>query len=272
MTDEANEYVLGTHDAELERLGLQHDVWRDHMRAGWRRAGLETGMRVIDAGAGPGYATAELAEVVGPTGAVLAVERSGRFADAIRRRSERAAHDNVTVVEGDLMHLVPPAGYDAAWCRWVASFVPDVGALARWLAAALRPGGRLVMHEYADYGSWRVLPERPALAEFVGRVMSAWRADGGEPDIAPTLVELLGTCGFREISVKPLQFTARPGDPMWRWPAAFVRVNCERLVATRRADAAWATAVIGALVEAERDRGSAMTTPLVWEIIAERSG
>ena len=50
------DYVLGTHDEEIERLGLQHRVWRPRMLEAWRRAGVTVGSRVIDIGAGPGYA------------------------------------------------------------------------------------------------------------------------------------------------------------------------------------------------------------------------
>jgi hypothetical protein len=61
------DYVLGTHDDEVARLGLQHRVWRSVVTECWHRVGITHGWRVIDVGAGPGYATADLAEIVGPT-------------------------------------------------------------------------------------------------------------------------------------------------------------------------------------------------------------
>ena len=79
------DYFLGTHDEELARLGLQHRVWRPTVLECWRRAGIAAGARVLDIGAGPGYAAADLAEIVGPGGAVSAIERSARFIDEIGR-------------------------------------------------------------------------------------------------------------------------------------------------------------------------------------------
>jgi ubiquinone/menaquinone biosynthesis C-methylase UbiE len=70
------DYVLGTNDDELARLGLQHRVWRDTVLATWSAAGISVGSRVLDVGAGPGYATLDLAQTVGPTGKVVALERS----------------------------------------------------------------------------------------------------------------------------------------------------------------------------------------------------
>ena len=37
------DYVLGTHDDEIARLGLQHRVWRDAVTAAWQRAGITEG-------------------------------------------------------------------------------------------------------------------------------------------------------------------------------------------------------------------------------------
>ena len=37
---EERDYLLGTHDAEVQRLGLQHRVWRPRVLDAWRRAGI----------------------------------------------------------------------------------------------------------------------------------------------------------------------------------------------------------------------------------------
>src|SRR5207248_5571728 len=85
------DYVLGTHDEELARLGLQHRVWRPVVLDCWKKAGITVGSRVLDVGAGPGYAAVDLAEIVGSTGEVVALERSSKFVrateEACRARS-----------------------------------------------------------------------------------------------------------------------------------------------------------------------------------------
>lgn len=48
-------YVLGNDAVELDRLRLQHDLWRPTLQAALGRAGLSPGERVIDLGAGPGF-------------------------------------------------------------------------------------------------------------------------------------------------------------------------------------------------------------------------
>jgi ubiquinone/menaquinone biosynthesis C-methylase UbiE len=73
------DYVLGVNAAETDRLALQHRVWRERALRLWRRAGLSTGSSALDVGCGPGWAAVDLAEIVGPAGRVVAVDRAPEF-------------------------------------------------------------------------------------------------------------------------------------------------------------------------------------------------
>src|ERR1041385_7251714 len=91
------DYVLGTHEEELARLGLQHRIWRRVALECWQTAGITVGSRVLDLGAGPGYAATDLAEIVGPSGRVVAVERSANFVRALEERCRMRSLHNVDV-------------------------------------------------------------------------------------------------------------------------------------------------------------------------------
>jgi SAM-dependent methyltransferase len=270
MSSADRDYLLGTHDPELERLGLQHRVWRAAALAAWERAGITVGSRVLDVGAGPGFATLDLAEVVGPTGEVVAVERSARFAHTAATAARARGFGHVRIHELDLMtDALPTQGMDAAWCRWVACFVASPRALVDRLAAALRPGGVAVFHEYVDYAAWQTCPPTPMHAEFVREVMASWRAAGGEPDIAPALIGHLTDAGFTIREAVPRVTCVRPRDHAWQWPASFLEVYPDRLVELGRVDAAWADRVRREF-RAAADSRTLMVTPVVLEIIAER--
>lgn len=266
------DYVLGTHDEEIVRLGIQHGVWRACVLDAWTRAGIGAGAKVIDVGAGPGYATLDLAERVGPTGEVVAVERSHRFLDHAREAVRARGLTHVRFIECDLMACpIEERGFDAAWCRWVAAFVADPPRLVAMLHDMLRPGGRVVFHEYVNYQSWRLAPRSPVFETFVDRVVETWRASGGEPDIGLELPALLHVAGFRLVELKPLVFVGRPGDTIWAWPASFIESGLNRLIELGAADAPWADEVRRAFAAATADPATAMVTPLVLEIIAERA-
>lgn len=265
------DYVLGTHDAEIERLRFQNDIWRDEVARAWRTAALARGARVVDVGAGPGFASLDLAEQVGPAGEVVAVERSGRFVRLLAAEAARRGIAQIRTAELDLMaEPIPAAGADLVWCRWVACFVHDPGLLVDRIAACLRSGGRAVFHEYVEYASYRLLPVQPAFTGFVEAVYESWRHEGGEPDIARALPTLLSARGFRIDSTRPIAYAARPGERLWEWPAGFARINARRLAESGRRDEAWARAVTDAVEAAERDPASVFMTPTVLEIIATK--
>ena len=265
------DYVLGTHDEELERLGVQHRAWRPVVLDCWEKAGIASGHSVLDIGAGPGYATVDLAEIVGPSGRVVAVERSSNFVNAIRNSARTHALANVDVHELDLMNDNLPGGlFDFSWCRWVLCFVSDPGLVVKKLANVIREGGRAVFHEYGQYTTWRFFPQRASLEEFRSHVIASWREAGGEPDTGLQLPTWLKKNGFAVRSVVPRIFCLQPNDYMWQWPAAFIQVHLLRLQELGRIDAAFADKVRADLASVEKEEPSFMLTPLVLEIVAEK--
>jgi len=133
---------------------------------------------------------------------------------------------------------------DVAWCRWVASFVSFPHTLVAKIERVLKPGGVVIFHEYLDYATWRMAPRRrPAVEEFVQQVMTNWRTSGGEPDVAPSLLEHLNNLGFKIEHVVPIIFCVRPKDYIWQWPAAFLEIGLKRLFELHRVDATWVESV-----------------------------
>ena len=94
--------------------------------------------RVLEVGAGSGYAAAILGHVAGE---VVSIERHAALADEARRRIAALGLDRVAIVEGDGSNGWPPrAPYDVILVAAAARNVP------RALRDQLRcPGGRLVI-------------------------------------------------------------------------------------------------------------------------------
>lgn len=269
--DGERDYVLGTHDEEIERLGLQHRVWRPRALDAWRRAGFTIGQVLLDVGCGPGHAAVDLAEIVGPSGRVVAIDRSQRFLEATAATCRRRGLDHVETLELDLDEAaLPTLGADGAWCRWVFAFVKHPRDLLARLARALKPGAVLVAHEYLDYSTWRVAPRSPEFEEFVGAVMEAWRASGGEPDVGLDLPRWLGELGFETKSLRPIVDVVTPRNFVWEWPKAFVQSGLLRLVDLGRLTTGRAEEIAHSFAATETTAGSSMVTPAVLEIIAVR--
>ena len=271
MTTE-REYVLGTHDEEIDRLGLQHRVWRPRALDAWRRAGFTAGQTIVDVGCGPGYAALDLAEIVGASGKIVAVDRSRRFLDALERVSRaRGLEGQIETHELDLADSpLPVRSADAAWARWVFAFVRKPRALLARISEALRPGGVFVAHEYFHYSTWRLSPRSAALEEFVSIVEETWRADGGEPDIGLDLPLWLEELGFEVRSLNTIVDVVRPSNFVWEWPASFVEVGVARLVSLGRLTDAQGHRIRAEFDARKREPGTLMITPGVLEVIAVR--
>lgn len=271
MATRERDYVLGTHDDEIARLGLQHSVWRSRAIGAWRDAGFARGDTLIDVGCGPGYATIDLAEIAGETGRVIAVDRSRRFLDALEHARRERGISNIEMIESDLESAqFGERIADGAWCRWVLAFVPHPRDVLERIARAIKPGGAFVSHEYFDYASWRVLPRSSLFEEFVRLVIETWRASGGEPDIALELPSWLEQLGFEIEAATPIVHAITRDDPMWQWPASFMDVGLQRLVELGAVDGTRGAEMRREMRRLLEDPATRMITPGVLEIVARR--
>jgi len=265
------DYVLGVHDAEIARLGLQHRAWRARALELWRRGGLRAGMRALDFGCGPGYAALDLAELVGPNGLVTAVDRSSAF---LARLSEEAGRRGIGWIQPREADLTAPGlalgEHDLAWARWIFAFTPDLDASLDAFAGALRPGAVAAVQEYIEYGAWRILPAEPAIDRFCADVMASWRARGGEPNVLGRVLAGLLARGFEILAVDPAVEAVTPDDPLWEWPASFVRGNVPRLVELGDLSAAEGAEILEGLARAAAQPGVRMVTPLTGLLLARK--
>jgi ubiquinone/menaquinone biosynthesis C-methylase UbiE len=116
---------------------------------------VREGMTVIEPGCGMGFFTLELARLVGPHGRVVALDVQPRMLSGLRRRAVRAGLadriDARLVASGRLAIDDLAGAADAAVALYVVHEVPDQRAFLAQIAAALRPGGRLLVVEPAGH-------------------------------------------------------------------------------------------------------------------------
>jgi SAM-dependent methyltransferase len=273
MSTPEKEYVLGTHDAELERLGLQHRLWSEHTFACWRRCGIRPGSVVLDVGSGPGYTAFDLVPLVGPSGRVVAVDESSRFIDFVRARARSLGVDAIETRREDVQEMdLPPASVDVAYARWVLCFVPRPEAVVARVAHALKPGGVFAVQDYVDWQALSLSPRSEVFLRVMPAVDKSWRAHGGDPRIGQRLPALLRDAGFRVEQIRPLQRIARPYEPLWQWPETFFANFIPMLVERGLVTAADLRAFQREWRERSADPDAFFWTPCMVEIIARKDG
>ena len=123
-------------------------------------AGICPGMRVLDLGCGVGDVSLLLADLVGPTGEVVGVDRDARSLEVARNRTAGTSH--VSFIEADLADLAFEGEFDACVGRYILMHLPDPVPAIRMAARSVRPGG-IVAFQDSDLTRVEptVFPETP---------------------------------------------------------------------------------------------------------------
>ena len=266
-----SDYVFGTHSAELERLSLQHRVWMPDVTDSWRRGGFTSGQTILDLGCGPGYASVDLAEIVGPYGQVIALDRSLGFLEFLRATAQSKGLRNISTHCVNLDEAeIPNEQIHGVYDRWVFTFLRNPKKVLEQVVRNLRAGGRIVIHEYFHYRTFKFTAPCPAFDVFIDAVVEAWRAEGGEPDIAPKLLTWCEELGLTIESLKPIVHIVSPRSYVWQWPKSFVEVSPWRLADLGYLKKEQVEDLQREFTAFESDGQTRIVTPAVLEIIARK--
>lgn len=146
-------------DAQLQRR-IQRYGWDravEYYEASWAAqlapaqerllamAALEPGERVLDIACGTGLVTFRAAEIVGPTGRVVATDISQKMVDRTAQEARRRGFTQVECARmGAEVLDFRDGSFDAALCALGLMYVPDVPAALAEMRRVLAPGGRAI--------------------------------------------------------------------------------------------------------------------------------
>lgn len=137
------------------------------------RAGVAPGMRVLDAGCGPGRLTIPAAMRVGPAGEVVALDVQEAMLARVRLNVADRGLANVRTVLGGIESVTTLSGinagsFDRALMVAVLGEVPDREAAMRAVRVALKPGGILSVTEVVPDPHYQTRATVRRLAEDAG--------------------------------------------------------------------------------------------------------
>jgi ubiquinone/menaquinone biosynthesis C-methylase UbiE len=152
MNDEQQRLIKSTFDTVADgydRHALRFFVdGAAHMAT---RLALRGDEEVLDVACGTGHATMAIARLL-PRGRVTAVDFSPAMLAQAQCKTATAAIHNVEFVERDMQSLVWQARFDWAVCAFGIFFVEDMEAQLVRIAATVKPGGRVMISNFAaDY-------------------------------------------------------------------------------------------------------------------------
>ena len=188
-------------------------------RAHLIRLGAGPGSRCLDVGAGGGSIALWLADLVAPSGEVVATDLETDFLEHAAN-----ARTNLRILRHDVTRDNLPEGFDIVHARYLIEWLTDKRAGLARLASALRPGGVMLVEE-PDWVTFEAV-EPPALSRVMIAAMEQLEASCPiDTRYGRRLFDDMCATGLRDVSAEGRCPVARGGSP----PAQFLRLTVLKL-------------------------------------------
>jgi len=160
---------------------------------------LQPGQTALDLGCGPGYVSAGIAQLVGPTGKVHGVDVNKPFCDRAVEVAKAQNLPNVTIhhVHDETLPLAT-SSLDRTVMKNVLEYVPSMDSTLSEVYRCTKPGGRILALD----SDWSFLLVEPWSADEVREVFGGAAPAFREPNIGRKLRAGFRKAGFTEINVE----------------------------------------------------------------------
>jgi ubiquinone/menaquinone biosynthesis C-methylase UbiE len=152
--------------ADVTWVDAHFEACRPEYEAMLRSVGLQPGWHVLDAGTGSGLFLPSMAELVGPSGRLTALDVAPENVAAVRERvSSWSLPCPVEAKVGSITALpYPDDHFDAVWCAATTQYLDDqeLATTLGEFGRVVRPDGLVAIKDY-DAALERIRPADPAL-------------------------------------------------------------------------------------------------------------
>ena len=218
VSSSGNPYALGSTDAEHERLISQAARLAPCTERFFSEAGIGRGQRVLDVGSGVGDVAMLAAQLVGPSGEVVGVERDARAVARAKDRVAEAGLHNVSFTQCDVSEIASDKPFDAAVGRFILQFIFDPVAVLRSLSQLVRPGGVVAFQE-VSYGPFLLLSAHlPLWSAGVSIIHQTLQQAGANTEIGLALNQIFQEVGLPAPTMRmEILLGSDPGFTRWTY-------------------------------------------------------
>jgi ubiquinone/menaquinone biosynthesis C-methylase UbiE len=192
----AADYAMGSSDAERQRLMRQGAILKGFLTSAFRAAGIGPGMRILDLGCGAGDVAIAAADLVGPAGSVVGIDRDAASVAWASERVTEAGYKNIRFQTTEFHEFADSEKFDALVGRFILMYLPDPAAILRHLSQQLRPGAAIAFMEPDFTVDSRTFPEFPQFKACSTWISEALRHSGARIDMGMRLHATYRDAGF----------------------------------------------------------------------------
>ena len=219
------QYTHGHHRSVVSA----HSARRASEAAAFLLPRLQSPMKLLDFGCGPGTITIDLGELLRPDGTVVGIDLSEDVIAQARTHAEKSSATNVTFEARSVYETgFADAEFDVAYAHQVLQHLADPVAALTEIKRVVKPGGICAARE-VDWGTAAIYPAMPALERFLEIYFAVAKSNGGTADAGRYLKGWFVDAGFEdlEVTTSTWSFADEAGLQWWgpQWAERILHSN-----------------------------------------------
>jgi SAM-dependent methyltransferase len=170
--------------------------------------------------------------MVGPSGHVVAVDKSEAFLSTLRSRMARHPVDHVSVLPHDIERApLPFVSADFVISRWLDPYVDDLEQLVRREFECLQPGGRIIHFGTFNWACVALSPSNSVFDRVAHRIAAFYEQHGRQIDATRRIPAIVCKQNATLVRIRSASPVAQSREPLWEWYRQFSCTILPRVVA-----------------------------------------
>ena len=227
---DTSDYVIRGGIEGRERLRIISRIMRPTTLDLLRRTGVAHGMKCLEVACGGGDVACDLAEMVGPSGHVVATDIDRPQLEIAQREAQAKGLGNIEYRYSDITAETLDEEFDLVHARFILTHLADPAAAVKTMRAALKRGGVLVVQDI-DFDGYFCYPDCPALWRYIELYCEAVRRKGANARIGRQLPSLLLGAGLKSVEMHVVQPAGIAGEVKLATPITMENIAGAVLVA-----------------------------------------
>jgi ubiquinone/menaquinone biosynthesis C-methylase UbiE len=264
------QYVIRGGKAGYDRLAVLARAWLPTTSALFDRVRLAPGMRCLDLGCGGGDVTRVIAQRVGPSGSVTAIDMDEVKLELARDAAAAQGLDNIEFRNLNVYEWAEHDTYDLVYCRNVLQHLSRPVDLLRTMWAGVRDGGVIAVED-ADFEGSFCDPPNDGHAFWVEAYQRVLERHGGDPLSGRKLHRRFFEAGIPDPELSVVQRVDQTGEAK-TLAYSTIDATADAIVSEGIASIEEVTAALDSLAAYAADPHTVIGSPRLFQAWARKLG